>query len=197
MNVDISDIRNYNNFDDEDWAVIRMSRYKDVANLVLVTPMVFIGDVDAVDGFSKKQALENILSVEKQLNKDYRIYETYKGYRIFDVEQLYDLGNREQRLQSINIMEALRSDEKYIYFCQMRKKYAARLTPKVHRPEESKVCDLVKLGAEITLPEVFTVVKMHDDMCFSDNDWCDTWRGLDTTKREPPSSPPYNHNEPF
>jgi DNA modification methylase len=44
MDIQPSDIQSYNNFTDEEWCFIRLSKYRDISNLVLLSPMVFIAD---------------------------------------------------------------------------------------------------------------------------------------------------------
>lgn len=196
--IEFSDIRTYSNFDDIEWATIRLSRYREISNLILVTPLVFIADIDCVNGFTKKQALAHINNLEHELNKDYRVYETYKGYRLIDTQETLDLTIREQRNRSIRLLERLYSDSKYIYFCEIRKKYAARLSPKQNRPDEFLICKLVKTGATPVKAEIETVVKLHDSMCWIDFDWCDTWRVLELPPLpEPPEEVSYNPETPF
>lgn len=181
-NITTNDIQSYTNFDDTDWGTIRISKYKKIANLVLVTPLVFIADVDCCNLFTKSQALENIRDVESDLGQDYRVYETFRGLRVFDVSSTLDLGLDTERELALNSLKSLRSDPKYIYFCEFRRQYAARLSPKQNRPSEDQICELVKEGSLITNPAIFTIVKMHDDVSLNSSNWCNTWRSLDLSK---------------
>jgi hypothetical protein len=181
MDIQPSDIQSYNNFTDEEWCFIRLSKYRDISNLVLLSPMVFIADVDCDTEFTKEEALDRIREVERYQNKDFRVYETYKGFRVFDVETTLNLGKRVEYIQSLTLLQELGSDPKYIQFCSFRKFYAARVTPKQDRPDELQVCDLVKIGATITRPEIMVTIKLHDSMCFDDLSWCDQWRSFNLT----------------
>lgn len=155
------------------------------SNLVLTTPHVFFADIDLTETDAQlenenPETLNNlrevvykkILEVGDKLGKKFRVYLTYKGFRVIDVEEEYDLNTE----KPFNLLRDLGSDDKYIHACYIRGEFAARLTPKDSRPKERMVCALLNLGSKnIYNNKILTVVKTHDEFCL-DKDWGKAWR---------------------
>lgn len=64
----------------------------------------------------------------------FRIYETFKGYRIIVTNQSFPPRSKEAK----RLMRAFHADYKYRQFCLQQNCYRARLTPKPHRIKQRR-----------------------------------------------------------
>ena len=164
---------------EEEWGRIVLSKMDKpeikFTNLSLHSPCVFIGDIDFSENLSSTQALDNIRRVEQQYNLDFRVYQTTKGFRVINTQEVLSYSSQQDSTVQ-NLFRELKCDEKYVTVCSHRSEYAARLTPKTNREYENTICVLVKSGSPIKHPEIFFVVKLHDYFCLDNYDWCEEWR---------------------
>jgi hypothetical protein len=122
--------------------------------LILFTKNLFITDIDQEEDLTKEQIL--LFLENHPLFKFFRIYETFKGYRVF-----YTYGPLPVNLKSLCLLAALKSDFKYQAYVSTSFRYAARLTSK-HKRTESPVCRLVHPGLMPSDYGLQIVIKVHD-----------------------------------
>ena len=193
-----------NSLETEEYFTVKLSTFKSGHNnLILATPHVFFADIDMTEtdeqlerenpetlNALRETVYKKILEIGNSLNKQFRVYLTYKGFRVIDVEEEYDLNTE----KPFNLLRNLGSDDKYIHVCYIRGEFAARLTPKDNRPQEGKVCALLNAGPEsIKNNKILTVVKTHDEFCL-DKNWGAAWRENKATFVRPAS---FLFSEPF
>jgi hypothetical protein len=183
-----------NSMDNEEYFQVRLSTYKaeglysdkTFSNLILATENVFFADIDTVDSDeqlekansesvnnSREVIYQKISEVEKQEGLDFRVYLTYKGFRVIETTREYDLGD----IDTFNLLRKLGSDTKYIQATYLRGEFAARLTPKLSRGnKEKRVAALLKTeNSSIVNPKVAAVIRAHDSFVL-DSGWSDYWR---------------------
>lgn len=104
---------------------------------VLTSTDIFIADVDIEgDLFERNEFKSNYLKdtfypLAADLSDKYQfvVYETFKGFRIFEIKNLYDpLGE-----ESKNLLDLLGADTKYSAKCIEQGCYRARVSPKPYR----------------------------------------------------------------
>lgn len=169
------------------WAEITLSSFDNgdvkFSNLAFQTSNVFIGDIDYSSTLTPIEALENIKRVEETLGYSLRVYKTTKGLRVFNTKELIPYPTSTYNYinsRTDQLFHSLRCDEKYIKVCNIRRKYAARISPKLNRPE-FEICRLIRTGYTITEPEILFVVKLHDSFCLDSSLWCHDWRCYNTS----------------
>jgi hypothetical protein len=183
-----------NSMNNEEYFQVRLSTYKGgdlppsitFSNLILTTENVFFADIDIVDSDeqlekansesvnnSREVVYQKILEVEKQEGLDFRVYLTYKGFRVIETTREYDLGG----IDTFHLLRKLGSDTKYIQATYLRGEFAARLTPKSSRGgKEIKVAALLKTeNSSIVNPKIAAVIRAHDSFVLNYT-WSDYWR---------------------
>jgi hypothetical protein len=184
-----------NSMNNEEYFQVRLSTYKGggldsttFSNLILTTENVFFADID-IDIADSDEQLEKansesvnnsleviyqkILEVEKQEGLDFRVYLTYKGFRVIETTREYKLED----IDTFHLLRKLGSDTKYIQATYLRGEFAARLTPKSSRgSKEKKVAALLKTENNNTVnPKIAAVIRAHDSFVLNYT-WSAYWR---------------------
>jgi len=158
-----------------DWLTIALSKVDNnhvkFENLCLYTSCVFIGDVDIEEDENEISVINRIRNVARNNNTRFRIYKTFKGFRVFYVETQVRVGE----YLANKLFSELMCDRKYIEFCNYLGTFAARISPKATRKEDP-ICVLVDEGNPILDPKIFLTVTLHDYFCVYDENWCNQWR---------------------
>ena len=192
-----------NSMNEEEYFQVRLSTYKaggphstTFSNLILTTEKVFFADIDLADSDehlerADEESLNNlrevvyqkILEVEKEEGLDFRVYLTYKGFRVIETTQEYNLED----IRTFYLLRRLGSDTKYIQATYLRGEFAARLTPKLSRGnKEIKVAALLKTqNNNISNSKIAAVILAHDTFVLDDV-WSEYWRSTNVLPAIPP-----------
>lgn len=165
----------------EEWGRLVFSSYDGDSisfnNLSIASSEVFIADIDTTETYTVDDIKNHITRVQEELDLSFRVYQTFKGVRAILVTKLLNLHDYTEKVEAFSLLTRLESDDKYIQFVDEFYEYAARITPKANRTEDS-VCTLLKFGSSITDKKIAVFVRLHDALCLDNEDWCREWRML-------------------
>jgi hypothetical protein len=92
--------------------------------------------------------------------QSYRVYQTYAGLRVVCTS-----ATAGAEVPGDLFLHYLGADPKYRVMCHDGGRYMARLTPKPWRPDESRVCELLRMvGASTVHPDLAEALRLHDEM---------------------------------